>query len=633
MRSFILYLILVIAHISAFCQSNLTVALIPKHLLNKAGAVIRNSETIIEVKSVEQVIFRNKTAITILNNSGEKEANILVRYDNSRKIKYIKGNIYNEFGKPVIKFSEKDFSDVSAANDFSLYEDSRIKRLKPGLLTYPYTIEYEYEVRIKQSLSFPSWYPLNATGISIENSSLMVLYPLNFNMRFKEINFNGTKEESQQEKKIVKWQVKNIQAISVEPFSPEAESFLAIVKIAPHQFYYDGIKGSFNDWNQYGRWMNEILLKGRQELPLATVSHIKNLIKNTEDPKGKAKIIYEYMQQKTRYISVQVGIGGFQPYPATEVDRMGYGDCKGLSNYTKALLHVAGIESYYTIVNAGKFKEDISRDFASINDGNHIILCVPFHNDTIWLECTNKQNPFGYLGDFTDDRDVLVCTPEGGKLMRTPKLDNNKQFRTASFKINNQGDLSGSINTIFEGAQYDNHIRLAGESFSEQVKILSKLYPGLNLEIESLEYKQDKKELPVSTELIVLRSDNYAAISNHGMVISLNQINQSSVIPKEVRNRVNPLYINRGFTDLDEYTYEIPAGYKIDSSPKNILVEKIFGVFSAEIIVEGKNITFKRSLILKEGTYPVEQYQEFIDFNKSIKAGDDSKVNLVKTTL
>lgn len=633
MKGILFYLILISTFTPALCQTAYNVSLIPKQLLNKSGAVIRNSETIIEIKSTEQVILRNKTAITILNNSGEHESNIIVWYDKTRKIKSIKGAIYNENGVQVSKFSLKDFSDISAANNFSLYEDSRIKKLKAGLMKYPYTIEYEYEVRINQSLSFSSWYPISSIGTSLENSSLTVIRPLNFNMRFKEINFNGKKEESQKDIKLDKWTVTNILSIKDEPFSPEHNSFLTIVKLAPQEFYYDGITGNFSDWNEYGKWVNESLLKDRQELPVSTVSYIKDLVKDIEEPKEKAKLIYEYMQKKTRYISVQIGIGGFQPYPASEVDKLGYGDCKGLSNYTKALLNVAGIESYYTVVNAGRLKEDMVKDFASISDGNHIILCLPFPNDTIWLECTNQQIPFGYLGDFTDDRVVLVCTPQGGKLMRTSKLSSeaNKQYRTGKFKINDNGDLTGSITTIFEGSQYDNHEKLSGEPFSEQVKLLAKFYPNLNLEIESLEYEQQKKELPVSREMIMLKSNSYAAVSTHGMLISLNLINRSSFVPKEIRNRVNPVYINRGYSDFDELIYEIPEGYKIDSYNKNISVEKEFGSYNVEILVNDKQINYRRRVILKEGTYPVEQYQELIDFYKSVREGDNSKLSLLKT--
>ena len=63
---------------------------------------------------------------------------------------------------------------------------------------------------------------------------------------------------------------------------------------------------------------------------------------------GKAKKIYQYVQDNTRYISVQVGIGGMQPITAKEVDLVKYGDCKGLTNYTKSLLDIVGVKSNYT---------------------------------------------------------------------------------------------------------------------------------------------------------------------------------------------------------------------------------------------------------------------------------------------
>ncbi len=41
------------------------------------------------------------------------------------------------------------------------------------------------------------------------------------------------------------------------------------------------------------------------------------------------------MQGKTHYISIQVGIGGYQPFLASDVDRLNYGDCKALVNTHK----------------------------------------------------------------------------------------------------------------------------------------------------------------------------------------------------------------------------------------------------------------------------------------------------------
>ena len=139
---------------------------------------------------------------------------------------------------------------------------------------------------------------------------------------------------------------------------------------------------------------------------------------------------------------------------------------QALVNYTQALLKAVNIDSYYCVVEASHdHKISLQNDFANM-EGNHIILCLPFKNDTTWADCTSQTIPFGYLGDFTDDRNVLACTPEGGKLMHTPKYNykNNLESRKAEFAINEAGELSGTMKTIFKGIDYEDR----DEEISEQ---------------------------------------------------------------------------------------------------------------------------------------------------------------------
>lgn len=124
---------------------------------------------------------------------------------------------------------------------------------------------------------------------------------------------------------------------------------------------------------------------------------MKQLTKNATTDKEKARLIYQYMQDKTRYISVQLGIGGFMPTKAEEVDRVGYGDCKALTNYTHALLNAVGVTSYHAIIYNDTQKVSFDPEFSSVQ-GNHMILYLPLTDEEIWLECTSQKYPFGYIG-------------------------------------------------------------------------------------------------------------------------------------------------------------------------------------------------------------------------------------------
>jgi hypothetical protein len=589
----------------------------------------------VEVKDYDNTLYHIKTAVTILNKNGNDIADIVVWHNKSRVIKNIKGLVYNQFGKQVNKFSESDFEDVNAQDGFSLFQDLKVKHYNPAVTDYPYTIVYEYEVKSKQSLNFSDWEPNSTTGQAVEKSSYTFSCKPDFNIRYKEINMpvkvvTGINKDGY---KTYTWRVNNLKAVKDEPYSPNEDKYLSSVKIAPEKFSYEGITGSFNNWKEMGKWIYDKLLASRLQVPGATASYIKELTNGITDPKLKAKKIYEYMQGKTHYISVQVGIGGYQPFLAADVDQQNYGDCKALVNYTQALLKTVNIDSYYCIVEAGSRKQSPLSDFASMNQFDHVILCLPFKNDTTFLECTSQKIPFGFLSDFTDDRTVLACTPEGGKLLHTPKYTapNNLQQRKATFVLDVQGNLSGQMQTIFKGTQYDNREGIIEEAPKERIKNLQKEYAINNMDIEKVDFKQDKSLQPVTTETIKLNAGEYGSVNDRKITFLANATNRTHIVPREVRNRRHEVYINRGYTDEDEIVYTLPPNYHVDLRPADVSISKPFGKFSAIISVKGNELVYKRRVQLIDGTYSKDIYQDLIDFYQAIVESDDNNVTLAKS--
>jgi hypothetical protein len=60
-------------------------------------------------------------------------------------------------------------------------------------------------------------------------------------------------------------------------------------------------------------------------------AEIRAMTDTIKSDKKKAEFLYNHMQKHMRYVCVQLGIGGFKPFPATFVDQQKYGDCKALS--------------------------------------------------------------------------------------------------------------------------------------------------------------------------------------------------------------------------------------------------------------------------------------------------------------
>lgn len=616
-------------------QENYAVDHINKDLLARASSVIRTMDMNIDIKNTDQFSYTVKQVITVLNENGNEDAAVRIWYNKSRQIRSIRGAVYDEFGRQTAKISEKSFSDISASDNNSLFLDSRLKVFKPNPHVYPYTLEITYEIRSKQTLNLPDWYPIGASGVSLESATLTVNSNADFPLRYKEVNYPGSAEISEVDGvKTYHWEISNKRALKDEPYSPTPETFLTSIRLAPEHFSYEKVTGSFSNWEEYGKWMYEALLQGRNEIPPQTASHIRNLTANIDGPWEKAKAIYEFVQKKTRYVSIQVGIGGFQPFLASQVDQTGYGDCKALVNYTQGLLAVVGIPSDYVVVASGDKKKNAIPDFASINQFDHVILRIPFQSDTAWVDCTSKDNPFDYLGTFTDDRLAVACTENGGELVRTPRYlaDNSKQIRTGRVTLNEEGAIKGEMVTESDGWQYDNRNFLIGEPLSEQLKEVPKIYRIGNLTIANYTVDQQKNTNPKTVEKLSFTARNYGATNADLMFVPLNKVNQSP-LPPELRSRENDLYINRGYVDVDSIVYELPEGFTVERLPNEISLEHPFGFFSMELEQDGQELLYSRRIQINQGKYNREQYNELVNFFRQIAEADKSRFILKKKTL
>ncbi|MGZ3836873.1 MAG: DUF3857 domain-containing protein, partial [Mucilaginibacter sp.] len=120
MKRLISSLYFVLVSVIAIAQNNYDASLIPKNLLPYASAVVRNEEVTTEVKDLNNVIYHVKRVITVLNKNGDQKAALDVYYDKITSVRYIKGFIYNEFGKVVQKIAERDFDDIAVTDGFSL---------------------------------------------------------------------------------------------------------------------------------------------------------------------------------------------------------------------------------------------------------------------------------------------------------------------------------------------------------------------------------------------------------------------------------------------------------------------------------------------------------------------------------
>ena len=267
-------------------------------------------------------------------------------------------------------------------------------------------------------------------------------FDINNRLRLKETILGKPTVDSTSMKHEYNWTFYNKTASRLKS-ERELNKIYSILPILEN-FQMDGVEGSLKNWQTFGVWLSK-LNEGLDVLSEKAKDEIKTVIGFEKNEKEITKKLYRYLQENMRYVSIQLGIGGYRPMPAQSVHEFKYGDCKALSNYMKAILNVAGISSRYIIINAGK--NALSPDPSDArNVFNHAILAVPFEKDTLFLECTSKDVSAGYQGSFTGNRLALLVNGEESGLVKTTHYNHTDNEIFNRFDIQIKKDLPAQIN-------------------------------------------------------------------------------------------------------------------------------------------------------------------------------------------
>lgn len=601
-------------------------------LLKNANAVKRMEEFRFEVLDLGKSRLVHKYALTILNENGDKYAVEAVGYDKLREFKGMTATLFDATGKKIRSLKKSEIQDLSAMADISLMDDNRVKVHGFYHRIYPYTVEYETEVQFNYNMFFPVWSPIGGENMAVEQSAMTLVVPENFFIRYKAFNYNGEPVKTTEKgKDNYRWNLTHLEAIQLEFASPAWSDIMPVVYLGPGPFEFEKYRGDMSTWQGLGKFMFE-LNRGRDQLPENVKQTVHQLTDGLSNDREKVLKLYEYLQQNTRYISVQLGIGGWQTFDAAYVAQRKYGDCKALSNFMFSLLKEAGIKSHYTLIKNGSGQPHFLEDFPS-SQFNHIIVCVPLQKDTIWLECTSQSAAPGYLGGSNANRPVLPIDESGGKLVKTPRyrIEDNLQLRKATGNVSENGTLNVAIRTRYTAVQQDYlHGMIHHLSKEKQLEYLKENIDLPHYDVKKFDYKETRSSIPAIDEYLELDALNYASLTGKRLFISPNIISRSSVKLQADETRKYPIVMHFEYHDVDTAVITFPAGYELESIPPPVTLESKFGIYKASVSVEENKIVYYRSIEKYSGRFPASDYNELVKFYDQLFKADRSRVVLVK---
>lgn len=606
---------------------NFAVSEIDESLFKHANAIVRIDHTDVDQSDKEQLLIYNHVAITALNKRGSNLLTFRESYkEGSDRIKDIEIRYYDKDGELIRQVGKKEIQDLSSYDGFSMITDSRMKYFEYEASSFPITVEWKFKKESKNTLLIPSWFPVKMFGLAVEKSSYKNGGDVNHYYEQNMDNPNISKDIGQ-------YSCSNILAFTKERMSPSIYDLVPYVLFSPKEFQYEGYTGSFDDWSELGKWRYDNFLKDRNNLVTAEVkTELDELIGGENHPEKIARIIYDYIQETTRYINIALDEGGVRPMKSNDVHSKKYGDCKALSFYMKSLLDIYNIEANYVEIYAGS---DIQRsyipEFCSATQGNHIILNIPLGQDTAWVDCTSSELPFNFLSDFTDDRRALMVTENGGQLVHTPKYSasENKRSLVSDILIRENGDANINTELRSKGLRMSERLFLIDIKEEEwDDKLKNSTFSSLNnLNIHSKEKTLSEEDVEM-IESYAFESSSYGSIAGKYMILPV--AFKTFYIPKlkKTTNRKYNIDLNRGYSNHSVQTITIPAGYGYTDEPIEKHITSDYGDYKLDMTFADNEIRIERSLTIYDGNYPVETYAEIRSFFNKITKSEHSKISI-----
>jgi hypothetical protein len=618
----VLFLITLSLHATE-TENQYAVGNIPKSLLVNANAVVRNDEMLYTIEDIGHSSVKIKHAITLLNDKASDYRYYRIPYNQFIKISGIKAYVYDSNGDLVLN-AHPDITDVSNSYE-DLANDNRYWLISFPVRKYPYTLEIEYEKSNEGSFFYDDWGFRSQPDVSVQQSGAQFVVKKGLGFRVYEENLKFKCDTFSMDKNMIyTWQEENIPAVKNEElYSISFTDQAPYILTAPNQFVMGGFKGDMETWEKFGDWFYK-LNKDRDVISTELQSKLKQLIQNTANKEEIVKIIYQYLQKNTRYVSIQLGIGGYQSLEASFVEKKGYGDCKALTNYMKAMLKSVGIPSYQALISTDK---DVINTFPS-NQFNHVILCVPVEADTIWLECTNQEYPFNFLGSLSD-KNVLLLTENGGKLIKTPQytLEANQINTKIAVNVDFFGNAEVNANMRFVGLAYQRSIYKLSNSKKDREAYINSLFSNPNLEIKKSEYQKIFAKYPEVNLNCNLDIRDFGIRTKKRIIFNSNVFEPVQYLPvfEEKDFKVLPFPL---MTDTIEFA--LPFGYKIEFVPESSNIESKFGKYNKLYQLKNDKLVVIRKIELYEKKYNKEEISSFSDFINKMATKDKELILLIK---
>lgn len=598
-----------------------------KVILNKKESYsfsVINDQPVAKRKSFEETLIIDPTL--------ESNGTASIVYNDFSRIFDIKGETL--MGKKRTKVDlDNDVETNALLSEDIFYSDYKYKTIHFRRLEKGATTSLEYSEQFTRPRMLPSFSigesaPLLSTELEIVAEKGITLGYKIFNNEDNIITV--VMSENENGEKTYSFKAKNIAKMKQERRSQ------GYAYLTPHiVFYIKGFETSkgykpflesdkdLYDW--YFSLVKDINKKDETELQTITTE----LIKDKTTDFDKAETIFNWVQQKIRYIAFEDGMGGFIPREAADICSKRYGDCKDMSNILNQMLSFAGLNSHLVWIGTRSRPYSYSDVPTPLVD-NHMIAAIELNNEVIFLDATGKYVPFGYPTSFVQGKEAMVSFGETHKIIKVPIVTADKNVHLDIVELNiEEGVLTGNAEKMLKGYEKMNTLHRFEAYRNEEDKFWNNfLSLGNNkFELGKKQYNFHEYEAEDAEITYDFTIEDY--VRTVGSRILLNPHLYKTGLDLIDEERESAFKFQYARTFMTKYIIAIPQGYTVSNLPENSAMQNEELGFDIQYKQTDKTIIVTVSTHVDTLLVEKDKQQAFNDIVTALKKAQ--KKNIVFT--
>lgn len=507
-----------------------------------------------------------------------------------------------------------------------VYTDAKVRRVSIGGVAPGTLLDFSWSVeKLKPTLPrdfYTGWRV--TTGLPVMRSRLILDVPASLTPRLHEQNWRDPRPvQTVGGRRVYTWATADVPAIESEPFAASPNSVFVAITIA----------GTVS-WSDIAHWYAD-LSRDRYTLTPALEAKLHELVAGARTQTDSLRAIHRWVAQDFRYVSLSLGLGGYQPRTPQSVLQTMYGDCKDKATIFIALARRLGAKAYPVLLRS---TGGVERNLPSISQFDHMIAAVARPDSGyVFVDLTSELTPWGQLPPREQGEFGLVVHPDGRAEEVTfpadPVAENRAEVELAG-DLSTDGMFTGRYTETQSGTQqYSLRSGFTRDFTADEQRqiarsIANNVFQGAAGDSLQLFNGRDLRAKPRVS--VWISGGRAAQSAGNQMILTLpiqNYANAALVSDLESRPlRRFPIDVAEVAGPAETVAalrLRLPEGWRA-RLPDGVTAESEFGSYRAEYRQEGRDLVVVRRMTGRKGVEPPTKIGALVAWLRAV-AKDDVK--------